>query len=261
MPSAFNIGDFAPLITVVVIILAIAAVVLLIRSKVRRMSREMFGTDSLINGYKKQKQLVSESPVSVRSMTRVYLPQIHQDFPEFDYELYRSKADSLLRGYFTAVSTKNVNALTEECSNNMKNSVIGIIEDLERRDLTQHFNENVIHDIQIARYIKDGVTVTILFNAAVGQYAYIEDPQGNVVHGSKEYKHQTIYEIALVYVQDASKLGGGEGLGLNCPNCGAPIKTLGQKFCDHCGSGVIEVNTRAWRFDSVREQTVGKRAY
>ena len=94
-----------------------------------------------------------------------------------------------------------------------------------------------------------------------GNAVVYEDPDGKVVFGSKEFKHQTIYDIALVYIQDAHKMGVGvdDGIGLNCPNCGAPIKNLGQKFCEHCGSGVIEVNSRVWHFDAVREQTVGKR--
>ena len=238
--AAFNIGDFVPLITVVVIIGAVFGGVMAVRAKMRSVSRDMFGTDSLLDGYKKQKQQVSEQPVSVRSMTSIYLPQIQKDFPEFDYTHYKTKAESVLRSYFTAVNTKNVLALTEECGQTLRNSVIGIIEDLNARNLTQFFTENVIHDIQIARYLKNGVTVTILFNAAVGQYAYTENDKGEVVLGSKEYKHQTIYEIELVYVQDAKKLGGNtdEGLGLNCPNCGAPIKNLGQKFCEHCGSAL-----------------------
>lgn len=259
--AAVNIGDFVPLITVVVIIVAVAAIVLAVRAKMRTLSRNMFGTDSLLDGYRQQKRQVSEQPVSVRSMTSIYLPQIQKDFPAFDYDLYKTKAESVLRSYFTAVNTKNVLALTEECGQPLKNSVIGIIEDLQARNLTQFFTENVVHDLQIGRYLKNGATVTILFNAAVGQYAYTENEKGEVVLGSREYKHQTIYEIALVYVQDAKKMGSNtdEGLGLNCPNCGAPIKNLGQKFCEHCGSGVIEVNSRVWHFDAIREQTVGKR--
>lgn len=259
--AEFSILSLIPLITVLVGVGAVAVGVFAVRRRVRRLSRDMFGTDSLIKGYKEQKKQVSESPVSVRSMTKIYLPQIQADFPDFDYQFYKTKAESVLRSYFTAVNTKNVIALTEECGDPLKNTVTGIIEDLETRNHTQVFAENVIHDIQIARYIKDGVTVTILFNASVGQYSYVEDDQGKVVLGSKEYKHQTIYEIALVYIQDAKKYGGDEGIGLNCPNCGAPIRNLGQKFCEHCGSGVVELNTRVWHFDSIHEQTTYKKSY
>ena len=258
-----DFASFIPLITVLVIIAAVVVAVLAIRARVQSFSRQIFGTSSLLKGYNEQKKKISESPLSVRSMTSIYLPQIHRDFPEFDYELYKQKAQAVLRSYFTAVSSKNVLALAEECSGTLKNSVTGIIEDLERRNVTQHFDENVIHDVQIARYIKDGATVTVLFNAAVGQYSYLEDENGKIVLGSRDIKHQTIYDVALVYVQDARKMGVGvdSAIGLNCPNCGAPIRNLGQKFCEHCGSGVIEANTRVWSFDSVKEQTKGKTAY
>ena len=46
-----------------------------------------------------------------------------------------------------------------------------------------------------------------------------------------------------------------------CPNCGAPIKNLGHKFCDYCGTSIVEVNVRSWKFDSVKEQTVQRRQY
>lgn len=184
-----------------------------------------------------------------------------RDFPKFDYELYKNKAKSLLRSYFTAIETKKANVLTEECSNALKNNVHGIIEDLNSRNVTQHFNESVIHDIEIARYIKTGSTVTIMFQLAVGQYAFAEDANGKVVHGDKDTKHQTVYEVGLVYVQDAEKAGAKSGFGLTCPNCGAPIKVLGTKFCEYCGSGVIEVNERAWKFNSITEQFVGRKQY
>ena len=257
-----NIADFIPLITVGVILIAIVVAVLVIRHKIREISRKVFGTSSFLDGYTQKKRQLSETPRSVQSMTSIYLPQIHRDFPEFDYDLYKNKAESVLRGYFAAISTKNISALNkEEISNTLMNNVQGIIEELESLNQTQTFSENVIHNTQLARYDKDGMTVRLQFNAAVGQYVYIEDKDGKVVFGSKDLKHQTVYEIALVYIQDSDKMGYGEAMGLNCPNCGAPIKNLGQKFCDHCGSGVIEVNTRSWFFDSVTEQSVYKKAH
>lgn len=232
-----------------------------IKRKFRDVSRSMFGTDSFIDGINKQKQEMSETPRSLHAMTSVYLPHIMRDFPQFDYELYKNKAKSLLRSYFTAVQTKKVSALAEECSLTLKNYVQGIIEDLNSRNVKQIFSEVVIHDVQIARYIKTGATVTILFELSVGHFSYIEDNDGTVVFGDKTLKQQSVYEIGLVYVQDADKVGAAEGVGINCPNCGAPIKNLGLKFCEYCGTSVVEVNIRAWKFDSVHEQTMSKRQY
>ncbi len=250
-----------PLIMIAVVAIIILCVVVAIRNKIREISHSLFGTNSFVQGINQQKEQMSETPRSLHSMTSIYLPNIMRDFPEFDYDLYRNKAKSLLRSYFTAVSTKKASALTEECSLTLKNYVQGIIEDLNSRNVTQVFNQSVIHDVEISRYIKNGATVTILFVASVGQYSYIEDENGNVVFGDKDLKQQTVYEIGLVYVQDVDRVEGSEGLGINCPNCGAPIKNLGHKFCDYCGTSIVEVNARAWKFDSVKEQTVSRRQY
>ena len=99
--AEFSILSLIPLITVLVGVGAVTVGVFAVRRRVRRLSRDMFGTDSLIKGYKEQKKQVSESPVSVRSMTKIYLPQIQADFPDFDYQFYKTKAESVLRSYFT----------------------------------------------------------------------------------------------------------------------------------------------------------------
>lgn len=249
------------LIIIAALVLAVLVGVVAIKHKLRDVSRSLFGTDNFIDGVNRQKEQMSETPRSLHAMTSVYLPQIMRDFPQFDYELYKNKAKSLLRSYFTAVQTKKVSSLSEECSVTLKNYVQGIIEDLNARNVKQIFREVVIHDVQIARYIKTGATVTILFELSVGHYSYIEDENGSVVFGDKALKQQSVYEVGLVYIQNAEKFGAAEAVGINCPNCGAPITNLGSKFCEYCGTSIVESNERAWRFDSVREQTTSKRQY
>ena len=258
-----NIAPFMPLITFLLIVVTTGIAAVALKVKISRFSQKMFGTKSLLDGINQQKQNMSETPKSVHAMTSVYLPMIQKDFPEFDYELYKNKAESVLRGYIAAISTKNVNALREECSLNLKNSVQSIIEELNIRNVNHVMSETVIHNTQIARYIKTGATVTILFNSSVGQYSYLEDiDSGKIVAGDNKNKRQTIYDIGLVYVQDASKLSNhAEALGINCPNCGAPIKNLGNKFCEFCGTAVTEINLRSWKFDSVKELTALKKLY
>ena len=63
-------------------------------------------------------------------------------------------------------------------------------------------------------------------------------------------------------VQDADRLHNrATALGVNCPNCGAPVKTLGEKFCQFCGTAIKEINIRSWKFNSVNEQTLQQRKF
>lgn len=261
--------DVGLIITLSIIVAAVIAAgvgIGFVKHKIRSFSRSVFGTSSLIEGIKgvqEDQEQMRETPRSLHGMTQVYLPMIRKDFPEFDYALYKNKANALLRSYFNAIAGKSVSAITEECSITLKNNVQAIIDDFNSRNVTQHFDEVNLNQTEIARYIKNGKTVTILFEISVGCLCYVtDDTRGEVVFGSRENKMQTVYEVGLVYVQDADKIDTkGDALGINCPNCGAPVKNLGVKFCEYCGTGVVEVNIRSWKFSSVTEQTLQKRQY
>ena len=251
-----------PLAVIAVLLLIIVGAGLLIKAKLSKVSREMFGTSDIIKGLNEQNKQLSETPRSLHSMTDVYLPSIQRDFPEFDYEHFRTGAQAVLRGYFNAVSTGSTDTLPKEITLSLKDHIREIIVNLGENRQRQYYLEPVLHDTQIARYIKSGGAVTVLFNIAVGMYSYLEDENGKVINGSKDTKLQTVYEVELLYVQDADKMGVySEALGLNCPNCGAPVRNLGMKFCEYCGTGLIEVNTRVWKFNAVNEQTKRRTAF
>lgn len=101
-----NTGLLIQIIIIAAVVILVVVAVLIVRNKIRNFSRQMFGTDSLVEGYKNQTHEYNETPLSLHAMTDIYLPQILRDFPEFEYEAYKNKAESLLRSYFTAVSTK-----------------------------------------------------------------------------------------------------------------------------------------------------------
>lgn len=62
------------------------------------------------------------------------------------------------------------------------------------------------------------------------------------------------YATQITYVQDYQELPEGQtGTGLSCPNCGAPVKILGKKYCEYCGAGIREINRRVWKILNTRE--------
>ena len=40
---------------------------------------------------------------------------------------------------------------------------------------------------------------------------------------------------------------------IRCPHCGAPVKTLGQKQCEYCTSGLEDINLKSWFISSYKE--------
>lgn len=77
--------------------------------------------------------------------------------------------------------------------------------------------------------------------------------QSSVEFFKEEKKTQSRFNVTMAYIQDASKTGHESSYSINCPNCGAPISSLGAKTCEYCGSAVREVNIRIWQLDEVEE--------
>lgn len=246
------------------ILVVILVLVLVIRNKVRQFSREVFGTSSLSQGLQNQKEELAETPRSVSSMTRIYLPQILRDFPEFNLEEYIQKANTVLKDYLIAIQSKTP-LENKDANNDLVKQVDNIISDLNNQNKTQHFNSMVIHDTQVAKYKKSKGLVEITFQSAIEYYCYATDENGKITYGDKNLKTQTAYDICLVYIQDVDKVNehnkGNSSVGLNCPNCGAPIKNMGRKFCEYCGTGIKEINIYSWKFNRINEKTQSKKLY
>ena len=247
--------NYAPLLItagiILLLVLAIAALVLWIRRKVRRFSRQIFGTDSIGEGISRQQDLLAETPKSVSSMTRLCLPQIEADFPGFNYPVFRQKAENMLRCILLSIDAGRVRGL-ENASTELLRQVETRIEDNRRQGREEHYGNIVIHQTEISRYSKEAGRCIVRLQSAVG-YRYYALQNGQATAGDRERDTQTKYNMELHYIQDPSKAQEGSGVGLTCPSCGAPVTNLGAKFCEYCGLGVKEIEDRVWRINRYEE--------
>ena len=69
---------------------------------IRDFSRQVFGTDSLKEGFDRVEEEYQETPKSVSAMTGLYLPKIKKDFPQFQYDDMRVRAENVLTSYLMA---------------------------------------------------------------------------------------------------------------------------------------------------------------
>ena len=177
--SGVPVGLIVTLVLIAAAAIAIAVAVYKIKHGIRQISRNMFGTDSFVQGINNQKREMSETPRSLQAMTSLCLPRIQRDFPEFDYDDYKQKSETVLRSYMNSIEEKNPKLLYGECSTALKDSVKSIITDLSNRGYKQNYDDIVIHRTEISRYTKDGATARILFVSSVGSYAYTTDAAGS----------------------------------------------------------------------------------
>lgn len=87
----------AILIVAIVTGLGLIGALFFVMFKIRQISREFFGTSSLIEGLKRQEALEDDTPKSVSGMTRVELPRIEKDFPEFHWPEWKQRCENQLK--------------------------------------------------------------------------------------------------------------------------------------------------------------------
>ncbi len=226
----------------------IAAILLMLLQVVYRGVNSLRTVVNMLQLSKNIEEANRERPKSVSGMTRLALPQIARDFPEFNYAEFVARCENTLKSYFAAITEQDAGRLSGASEQLLEHTRLRV-EQNRRAGQPEAFSAVVIHQTEIARYIKEKGVCRVVFQSAV-EYLY---QCGEAI---SQEKYQTKYNTELLYVQDAAlarEHGLDKGFGLTCPNCGAPIRSLGTKVCEYCGTGVEEVNRYAWSFDRVYE--------
>lgn len=244
------------IILVLLLILFIAGFVayIKIRNKVRRVSKELFGTSDITQAATQMRVEQATTPKSVSGMTSLLLPKITADFPDFEYNEMKSRAENVLTTYLRGINDRSASTLhngNEELKQKLENH----IEMLNGKGLHEHFEQIKLHRTEINQYRKTAGRCIITFQTSLECFHYITDDSGKITKGDKQYKYQTKFNTDMIYIQDMNKVENEHdfALGLNCPNCGAPISTLGAKHCEYCGTPIIEINIHSWSFSNVQE--------
>ncbi len=215
--------------------------------RVREFSQALFGTKDVIEGIRREKRNASERPKSLQSMEAVYLPKIKRDFPDLNLSELKKKAERVLLSSLQVLSTQDMNKLSDEAGEEIRQKLKTALHELEEKKLRQFYDHTHIHKTVVSEYKKDHGLCWIVLQTGLETYSYLLDGD-KVIAGDKEYKTQAVFELRYLYVQDLDLAGmHGSALGINCPNCGAPIRSLGNKYCEYCGSGIKEINIKVWR--------------
>lgn len=227
---------------------------LYIRSRVREFSKEFLGTEDIIEGFKKIEEDEAKTPKSLNAMTSLYLPKIKKDFPEFQYDEMKVRAQNVLTSYLLSIDTMNASRLSEGTPE-LKEKLENIISMHRGEGTNTHYKSVRIHRTEISNYRKEAARCIITFQMSCQYYVYKEDEEGNLLSGSSSVLKQTRYGVDVIYIQNRDLIQNEHdfAIGTNCPNCGAPLKGLGAKICEYCGTPLREINIYAWNFSDVNE--------
>lgn len=233
---------------ILTIILVLLVIVILIywqvKKKLREFSSSVFGTSNIIEGIKNQKIALTNEPRSVFGMEKLLLPNIVKDFPNLNInEMKKMVEDSILM-CLQSIEKKQI-LKVDYVSETIINWIQSRIDDLKKDEFI-NYDEIKFHKTVLSQYVnKDGV-YSLMFQTSV-EYLYRKN--------NTDYeKIQNRFNTEFIYIFDDTKVSKYQsGIALNCPNCGAPIKDLGVKTCNYCGTGVIDLVKKTWILNNIQE--------
>lgn len=198
-----------------------------------------YGINSLKETIEKAQFEDEETPKSLSSMDSIYLERINKDFPELNVnELKRMSEETILK-CLNAIENKNSKDIKNK---KLKAFVDSRIEDLKNKSIS--YDNIKIHKTVVSKYENSNGIATIYFGSSL-EYFYQKD-------GGIKKKVQDRFKVEYIYVYDIDKVPINQKvLGLNCPNCGSPIKTLNEKNCEYCGSKILDIVKKSWTCNDI----------
>lgn len=210
----------------------------IIKKKVSDFSKEFFGTSDIKKAIQDLEIEAQETPKSLSGMETLMLPILKEDFPQLNINEMKSIVENKIYEIFEAIKQKDLNHYFES-----EKISIWVKDKIEKNI---KYSSLKIHRTILNKYEKKDNIATLSFKTAL---EYIREDKKGLTK-----KIQTRLETEFIYIIDSSKASEKQkNLTLNCPNCGAPIKKLQEKYCVYCNCGILDIVKKVWAFNNIRE--------
>ncbi len=229
------------LIGLAIIILLIVCVFIYLKVKLKGTLKEFFNADSLREAFNNSGIQDQDTPKSLSSMESIYSSKIKKDFPNLNINELKAKAESVIEKAFDGIEQRDKDTFKE--LGRINTFIVSRID--EANNTNTHYSACKVHRTVINRYENHSGVATIYFQSS---FEYIRKV------GEDQRKIQSRMNTEFIYIVDESKVSKKEKtIGLNCPNCGAPLKGVGQRVCKYCGSGTEDIVKRTWTINNIAE--------
>lgn len=229
------------LIVLFLVFVFLSIIYLIVRHKIRRVFNENFGTSDIKKVFEMSEKESIETPKSLSSMEQFIIPRLKEDFPDLNIQEIKSMVEVSIIKCLTAIEKKDISDV-KKYGERVVSYVSSVIDDLGK-DVV-NYDSIKIHKTVLNNYNKNDMIATLYLQTSF-EYLYKKN-NGNYK------KKQGRVKTEFIYIIDASKIKSEriKAIGLNCPNCGAPITSLGAKKCKYCGSNNLDIVKRTWNLNN-----------
>lgn len=189
-----------------------------------------------------------DAPKSVSGMTKIYLPSIARDYPDFNYNEMKRMVETFICSYFKCFNESSTVPL-EYGDEELRHKLENILADNQRKSVQERYDSIKIHQTEISGYSNRPGKSIVTFQSSF-EYNYTKKVNNAAADGASGNKRQDRVEVELLHIQNRNNIHS-DTVGYNCPNCGAPLATTGKLVCAYCGTGVEEYSVKVWVISAI----------
>lgn len=204
-----------------------------IKNKIRNFSRQVFGTDSIMQGLANAQEESDNTPYSITNANSIYKPRIERDFPDFHIKTLEEMVKKFLIAYLNSLESLQESLVIKKmCTSTVTEAIKSELSDLKARGKRRKIDNIMIRAIAISSYVKTLEYATIIYQVAL---EYTENK-----------KIQSKYEVHCTYVFKDIDI---KTIGLRCNHCGAPLDST-STTCEYCGTVIVRNIEKVWRISN-----------
>ena len=218
-------------IGIVLIIILVGAGLVALRYVVRAALKVGNLASTVTSIIKKADLEVETTPKSLSSAEPLLMDRIRRDFPEYNPELIRQRVMKDARTFYESAQAGKC-LYTDGISDQLRERLTSSLPPDVSGDIR-------VHKVALSAYDDSSEDRVLTFQAA----AAFKDP-ANVTR-----QRRLILKYLAAWSTDTDT-----GVKkANCPNCGAPVPTVGAKVCRYCGTALKVWAGTLWLLTDVRE--------
>lgn len=230
------------LILLIIFLLLLIGIIVYVKIKVEDFSLKIFGTKDIVEGFKQQEEEFNTTPKSLSGMDSVILPKLNKDFPSLNVAEMKELAENSIMLSFKSIEKLKLEKFPK-VSEKFTNSIQDKIEDLILQNNKLSFKDIKIHRSVLNSYTNKKGLCSLIIQSSI---------EYSVKTNDSEYKKvQRRLNTEFVYVYENSE-NEHKSLSLSCPKCGAPVSNLGNKKCDYCSTGIVDIAKKTWILNDIK---------
>lgn len=174
-----------------------------------------------------------------------------EEIKQYDSNFSESGFITYINNIFVQVKMgivlKNLINIKHFVSSNLYEQLEGVVNNLNKRELTQMYDELNVYDTKLLKFSKTAEKLVLEVNLISRALDYQMNKNGKIVKGNNKRRIEQNNYLTFTKKINTKEIG----MMMKCPSCGATLEVNKSGRCPYC-HGIFDLADYNWILDSGR---------